>query len=127
MATKPKTAEATEEGKFLKVLTRTNTDIKKDRAQTIADKTKLKFKRKIEDLELSIKEQERELEGMLDLSPSNIQSLVVANDFDADKFVSKYNSIGVSIRKDSIILSVMKAQYNELFSNGTPVSYTSLV
>ena len=52
---------------------------------------------------------------MLDLSPTNAQSLIVASDFDADAYVAKDLKLGVDIRNTEIKLQVAKERYKILF------------
>lgn len=104
------------EGKFLESLMRNNDKIRQDRAQSIAEDAELIYKREAEDLALSIRKLEREQENMLDLSPTDADSLVLASDFDAKNYVSKDLEIGVKLRNLSIKLDIAKERYKELFS-----------
>lgn len=105
------------EGMFISSLKRNNKKIREDRATSIAEDTELIYKRKIEDLELSIKKMKRELENMLDLSPTDAQSLILASDFASDEFVEKDIDIGVKIRNAEIKLEIAKNRYKYLFNN----------
>ncbi|MCI5136183.1 MAG: hypothetical protein D3920_14200, partial [Candidatus Electrothrix sp. AW2] len=71
-------------GAFINSLKRNNREIRDDRATAIAEDTELVYKRKIEDLEISIKKMQREQEYMLDLSPASTQSLILASDFNCE-------------------------------------------
>ena len=102
-------------GAFLSSLFRNNKQIRNDRAAAIAEDTELIYKRKIEDLELLIKKMKREQENMLDLSPTDAHSLVLASDFDCDSYVSKDIEIGVRIRNSEIKLEIAKKRYDYLF------------
>lgn len=102
-------------GAFTSSLKRNNKQIREDRATSISEDTELIYKRSIEDLELSIKKMRREQDNMLDLSPSNAQSLVLASDFDSDEYVRKDVELGVKIRNSSIKLDVAKQRYKFLF------------
>ncbi len=104
-----------QEGAFLESLKRNNSKIRKDRAQSISEDTELVYKRAVEDLELSIKKMKRELENMLDLSPTNAQSLILASDFDSNVYVEKDIELGVKIRNSEIKLEIAKLRYNYLF------------
>jgi hypothetical protein len=57
----------------------------------------------------------REQEGMIDLSPTNAQSLILASDFDSDTYVEKDLDLGVRIRNEEIKLGVAKTRYIYLF------------
>jgi len=102
-------------GAFINSLKRNNKQIKDDRAASISEDTQLIYKRKIEDLELSIKKMVREQDNMLDLSPTNSQSLILASDFDSDSFITKDIELGVKIRNSQITLEIAKNRYKYLF------------
>jgi hypothetical protein len=103
------------QGAFMESLKRNNRKIRDDRAQAIGEDTQLIYKRLMEDLELSIRKMEREQENMLDLSPTDAQSLVLASDFDSNEYVSKDVELGVKIRNAGIKLEVAQKRYNYLF------------
>lgn len=107
--------KATESGMFFNSLKRNNKQIRDDRALAISEDTQMIFKRKIEDLQTSIKRMKRELDSMLDLSPTNAQSLVLASDFNSNDFVEKYINLGVKIRNNEITLEIAEKQYKFLF------------
>jgi hypothetical protein len=102
-------------GAFISSLKRNNTKIRADRAEAIAEDAQLIFKRTVEDIAVDVKRMERELENMLDLSPTNSMSLIVASDFDSASFVSKDIELGVRIRNAKIKLEIAKARYKYLF------------
>lgn len=104
-------------GAFGESLIRNNSKIKHDRAMEIAESAQIIFKRSIEDLELKVKQYNRDLRGMLDLSPNNALNLVVASDFDATLFVEKDLEIGLKIRNAEIKLDIAKKRYAYLFGD----------
>ena len=106
-----------EQGAFASSLKRNNKQIREDRAIAIAEDCELIYKREVEDLELQIKKAKREREGLLDLSPTNAQSLILASDFDASIFVNKDLELGVKIRNMEIKLEIAKQRYTYLFTN----------
>lgn len=108
-------ATVVQAGAFLDSLKRNNKQIRQDRADAIGEDTELRYKRSIEDLELSIKKMKREQENMLDLSPTHADSLVLASDFDSDNYVSKDVELGVKIRNASIKLEIARERFNYLF------------
>ena len=110
--------ETATQGKFFDSLKRSNSKIREDRALDIAEDAQLTFKREVEDLEMEIKKMERERDGMLDMSPTTADSLVLASDFKAKDFVTKDIELGVKIRQAKITLDIAKERYQELF--GTP-------
>ncbi len=103
-------------GVFIQSLKRNNTQIKADRATAISEDAEMSYKRMVEDLKMELKRLHRERANMLDLSPTNTQSLMLANDFDARKFSEKDLEIGVKIRNLEIKIEVAETRYNELFS-----------
>lgn len=102
-------------GAFVNSLIRNNKQIREDRAKSITEDTELVYKRTIEDLEMQVKKMKREQENMLDLSPSNAQSLVLASDFDSKVYVEKDVELGVKIRNTEIKLEIAKKRYEYLF------------
>jgi hypothetical protein len=102
-------------GAFFGSLKRNNKQIRDDRALAIAEDTQLVYKRKIEDYETSLKRMKREQENMLDLSPTNAQSLILASDFDSSAYADKDIDLGVKIRNTEITLEIAKKRYDYLF------------
>jgi hypothetical protein len=105
-------------GAFIDSLKRNNKQIRADRADAIGEDAEVIYKRKVEDLELRIKKMRREQENMLDLSPTNAQSLIVASDFDAEAYATKDLELGVAIRNEEIKLEIAKRRYAYLFGGG---------
>jgi len=110
-----KDEETITKGAFYVNLDRNNKTIKKDRAIAIAEDAQMIYKRELEDMEMGIKRLIRERANMLDLSPSNTDSLVLASDFDAKAFVTKDIELGVKLRNLEIKLEIAKQQYEYLF------------
>lgn len=102
-------------GAFIDALKRNNKQIRDDRAQAIVEDTELVYKRTIEDLQLKIKKMKREQENMLDLSPTNAQSLVLASDFNSEEYVNKDVDLGVKIRNTEIKLEIAQKRFEYLF------------
>jgi hypothetical protein len=102
-------------GAFISSLKRNNKQIREDRATAIAEDTELVYKRTIEDIELSIKKMKRDKENMLDLSPENAQSLILASDFNSTEYVKKDINLGIKIREAEIELDIAKKRYEYLF------------
>ena len=100
---------------FLESLKRNNEKIRDDRASAIAEDAQLMYKRETEDLALSLKRLKREQENMLDMSPTDANSLVLASDFDAKDYVSKDLEMSVKIRNLEIKLELAKTRYAYLF------------
>ena len=102
-------------GAFVGSLVRNNTKIKQDRAIVISEEAQIKYKRKVEDLEIKIKQMRRDRENMLDMSPTDTTSLIMASDFDGDNFVNRDLKLGVDIRNLEIQMEIAKDRYSYLF------------
>jgi hypothetical protein len=102
-------------GRFVDTLQRSNKQIKNDRASQIADSAARFYRRKVEDIAEEIKNLKIKREGLLDVSPTNAQSLMPANDFKADEFVALDIQLGLQIRNLEIELELGIKRYEELF------------
>lgn len=102
-------------GIFLESLKRNAPKIRADRAEAIAEAAQILYKRAVEDLEIAIRQIERDRANALDMSPDNITSLKVAADFDAKSFVSKDIGYGIQLRNLKIELELSKERYAQLF------------
>jgi len=102
-------------GAFITSLTRNNKKIREDRAIAIGEAAQMLYKREVEDTQLAIKQLKREREGLLDLSPTTADSLVLASDFNPQDFVAKDIAIGVKIRNLEIKLEIASKRYAHLF------------
>lgn len=102
-------------GAFAKVLRRKNGEIISDRAVALTEDAELIYKRTIEDLQMKLKKAIRERDSMLDLSPKDAQSLILAKDFDANGFVEQDIVLGVKIRDLKIKIQIATERYNHLF------------
>ena len=109
--------EAPKVGTFHASLVRNNKKIRDDRAMEILEAAQLTYKRAVEDLELSIKKMERDRRGLLDLSPTDAQSLVMASDFNENEYTSKDINLGIKIYNAKLKLQVARIQYVELFGD----------
>lgn len=108
-------------GAFVQSLKRSNRDIKHDRATAIAEDAQLVFKREIEDLGMKLKRLQRKRENMLDLSPSNTHSLMLAEEFDAKGFVEEDLKIAVEVRNLEIKIELGQKRYEFLFGETVEV------
>jgi len=105
-------------GAFVVSLQRSNSKIRKDRAADIAEIAEMAYKNAVQNLLVGIKRMKREREAMLDLSPTNALSLMVANDFDSEKFVERDVQLGIDIRNAEIKMDIMQKRYAHLFTEG---------
>jgi hypothetical protein len=104
-------------GAFVESLVRNNKKIREDRAIAIAEDAQTLYKRTVEDTEMKIKKLRRERESMLDLSPTDANSLVLSSDFDGKVFVEKDIDLGLKIRNLEIILEIARSRYVHLFGS----------
>lgn len=111
----PEEALKGKQGAFVGSLTRGNKQIRFDRALVLVEKTEKHYRRTIEDLTDQISSIKMERESMLDLSPSNAQSLTLAADFDEKDFVAKDIELGVKVRNLEIKIEVATKRYTYLF------------
>jgi len=102
-------------GAFLDSLIRSNKQIRTDRAEAIGEDAEITFKREVEDIDLKIKRLKRDQENMLDMSPNDTHSLVLATDFNSKQFVEKDIQLGIQIRNEEIKFEIAKKRYEYLF------------
>ncbi len=103
-------------GVFVDSLRRNNKKIRDDRAIAIVEAAEMLYKRTVEDLELEIRGMKRDRDAMLDLSPTDANSLLLASDFNAKAFVQKDLELGVNIRLLEIKVEIARERYKFLFS-----------
>lgn len=104
-----------QEGAFVASLKRNNAKIRADRATSISEDTQLLYKRQIEDLSVQIKRLTRDQENILDLSPTDANSLVLASDFRTQEFIDKDLKISMELRNLEIRLELATKRYTYLF------------
>lgn len=102
-------------GAFVDSLKRNNKKIREDRAIMIAEEAQMMYKRRIEDYQKELRNMKRERMAMLDLSPTDADSLILASDFKGEDFVKKDIELGVKIRNLEITLEIACQQYEHLF------------
>lgn len=115
------------DGQFMNSLKRNNKQIKDDRALSIAEDAEIIYKRKVEDLQATLKKKRRDLDNMLDLSPTNTQTLILASDFNATEWANRDHALGLEIRNLEIEVNIARARYNQLFVVGTADAPTVIV
>jgi len=103
------------QGAFIDSLKRNNKQIRDDRATAIAEDAELQYKRKIEDLQVQLRQMKRDQENMLDLSPDHGMSLKLASDFNPQEYVERDTGLSLKIRNTEIMLDLAKKRYAYLF------------
>ena len=103
------------QGAFVASLKRNNKQIKSDRAEAISEDAQMSYRRRLEDMEMKLKRMRRQQENMLDMSPDNTQSLMVAKDFDATGYVDQDTALALEIRNTEILFELAQKRYHYLF------------
>ena len=112
-------SKETLDGAFLNSLKRSNEQIREDRAVSIAEAAEMNYRRRIEDMQMELKRLRRKRDNKLDMSPTNADSLILGEDFDAPRFTEEDIDIGVQIRNIEIKLDIANKRYNKLFGGDT--------
>lgn len=105
------------QGRFLTSLVRSNAAIKAGRAESMADSTKIVYRRRVEDLAAKVKKLNRELVDSLDLSGDSALSLKLAANFDENAWVQEDVTRRMEIRNATIQLALVYSGYTELFGD----------
>lgn len=108
-------------GAFVDSLTRTASQIRKDRAEVLAEDAEVSYRRHIDDMERDLKRLKRDRRNNLDLSPTDINSLVAGKDFNGEEFVEKDIQAGVKIRNLEVKITIAKERYEYLFGDDEAV------
>lgn len=98
-------------------LLRNSKQIKEERGFNIWNETERTYRRKVEDLQYKIDRLKQQQAGLLDLSPENSQSLILAKDFDPEKFFAADNDFTMQIRTAKIELEEASERYKQLFTD----------
>ena len=114
--------ERAKNGAFFGSLKRNNKQIRDDRALAIAMETEMMYRREVEELQMNITRMKCDQQNMLDLSPTNAQSLIVASDFDGKQFVGKDMELSVKIWNAEQKLALVEKRYKALFSQEEEVA-----
>jgi hypothetical protein len=112
-------------GAFAASLLRNASKIKEDRALAIYRSAERVYRRKVEDLQAEIEDLKTSRLSLIDLSPTDINSLVLATDFKSDDFFEKDMRITLEIREKQIRLDAAAARYEELFGAKSPAIATA--
>jgi len=108
------------EGAFVESLNRNNKEIRKARAEGITEDLELMYSRKIQDFRKDIRTFDRDLEDMLDMSPTNKQSLILASDFKAEDFTNERIRLMVEKRNLEIKLELAERDFEYLLGKKCP-------
>jgi|SRR5882672_8673563 len=114
-------------GAFTESLLRNASKIKEDRAITILRSAERLYRRKVEDIQAEIDDLETGRQAQLDLSPTDINSLVLASDFKSEDFYETDMKLTLKMREAKIRLEEAKARYQYLFGTAQPVEATETI
>jgi len=103
------------EGYIAESLTRDSGQIKRDRAESIAEDIKISYERAIQDLEIEVKKIKRKMKGTFDFSPNSTFSLVLADNVEGVDIVEKDMDNALAYRNKKVKLILAKKRYNHLF------------
>jgi hypothetical protein len=103
-------------GKFGTLLKRSNKQLREDRGRKIVSTTEKLYRRKVEDLQDELETLQIDRDNLLDINPSNTQSIINPSDFQSQQFVERDMKLGLAIRETSIKLEVAREAYTALFS-----------
>lgn len=107
-------------GALAQSLVRNASKIREDRALMIVQSAEKYMRRRIEDLEEAKSNLAMQKAAMLDMSPSNVNSIISVSDFDAKVFCDDIEGI---VKKDyelTIQINALKTEYQRLFGEQTP-------
>jgi len=110
--------EIKNQGAFNASVARTPKEIRESRGAAISEDGEIAYKRAVEDQEYIVRKLKRDRAQMMDISPSNSLSYLVAREFDAKGFQEKDMEYSMQIRNESVKLAILKARYEYLFGNG---------
>lgn len=113
-----------QKGAFVSSLVRNSKTIKEDRAMAIFKNAEKHYRRQIEDVQSNIETMEAEREALLDMSPTNSQSLVLASDFNPNDFYDNDKKLTLSIREQKIVLAELQGRYQYLFGSVVATTVT---
>lgn len=103
-------------GALLDSMIRNNKQIKRDRAESINEDAETSYRRRIEDKKQELRRIQRAQQNMLDLSPTNTQTLLLAEDFKGEQFVDADLKFGIQIRNLKIEIEILSERYSFLFN-----------
>ena len=100
---------------FVKTISRSNKELKKDRALIIAKATEKALRRKIEDFNDHLESLKLRLDNLLDINPSNTHTIINPGDFDPEVYLKTAEDIDLKIRDITIRRDLAKKRYDLLF------------
>ena len=108
------------QGALIGSLTRNSGQVKRDRAEIIDRSAGRYYKRKLEDLQAELEELEAGREAQLDMSPSDINKIVTAAEFQSKEWCEKDFDYTLRIREIKIRIDACKERIDYLFGSEEP-------
>ena len=102
---------------FLNKISRSNKELRQDRALIIAKGTEKALRRKIEDFNDNLESLKLSLENLLDINPSNTHTIINPSDFDSAAYIRTAEEIDLKIRDITIRRDLAKVRYEQLFES----------
>lgn len=122
---KAKINQMNKQGALLTSLLRNPSAVKKERAEMINRAGAKFYKRKIEDLQSELEELIAGRDAQLDMSPSDINKIVTAAEFQSKEFCEKDMDFTMRIREVRVQLEEFLPRYETLFGTAEPVTAVS--
>jgi hypothetical protein len=102
-------------GALYAALDRQHDQIRAERAQSIKESARLKYRRKLEDLAVATRELYNRQASVLDLAGDSTFSIINSKTFNAEGFVSENAALAVAIHKNQEQLDVLSQDFVRLF------------
>jgi len=102
---------------FLNKISRSNKELRQDRALIIAKGTEKALRRKIEDFNDNLESLKLSLANLLDINPSNTHTIINPSDFDAAAYIRTAEEIDLKMRDITIRRDLAKERYDQLFES----------
>lgn len=101
---------------FLATIARSNKELRHDRAMAITKSAEKALRRKIEDFSEVLENLQLDLDNLLDINPSNTNTIINPSDFDADAYITTAENIDLKMRDIKIRKELAQKRYDALFS-----------
>jgi len=102
---------------FFNNISRSNKELRQDRALIIAKATEKALRRKVEDFNDKLESLKLSLENLMDINPSNTHTIINPSDFDPGAYIRTAEEIDLKIRDITIRRDLAQERYEQLFEN----------
>ena len=100
---------------FFNKISRSNKELRKDRALIIAKATEKTLRRKIEDFNDQLASLKLSLDNLVDINPSNTHTIINPGDFIPETYIRNAEEIDLKIRDITIRRDLAQERYDQLF------------